>query len=620
MQIKIGDLSDSKITESSHKKLINAINNNKLAKVGIYECYSDETTEFVHPFFDIDLKDDEDDFDRYFENPTELLNLSKTIIQDELNVKNISFSVSQANTEHKISFHIVVDNYKVNYKLFRYWMLDHKDVFEPLHFDFSIYCRKFQFRVVKTEKNIKDKHSPALQPINNRSDKFIHKHFVTYITKGTKLIKLDVKINEIEAKIQEKKQFVKSSNLADTILGIVEHLNPKRADSYNDWFPVVCAIINSIGSKTNKAIEIVHKFSSLSSKYDKIKVDNFMNSLQVQLGGYKFGSLMLWLQKDDMNYYDTIKSQNSYEVVKETFELNNFKVLHPSPMYVTRTPYDKFNKICINRQSEFKIMYEDLYYTEKVGNEKDAKYASFPFISRWLSDPNKKVYDKMEFDPNPNFSNSNIFNLFDGFYASKIMGCKYNKEYVDKINELIYYLTGCHEESKKFFIKWMAHGVQKPHLKCECPIAPLFKSEEGTGKSTIINFYGSILGRTMFLYCNDAGKLLNSDFNGQLMGQLLCNFDETSGKDTFEKADKLKSLISQDELVINEKYMKAFKMNDFTRYIFSTNNLQPVKLTSSNRRYFVNECSTKFKGNSKYWTEMFKILNSDEAIYSYFTY
>ena len=82
-------------------------------------------------------------------------------------------------------------------------------------------------------------------------------------------------------------------------------------------------------------------------------------------------------------------------------------------------------------------------------------------------------------------------------------------------------------------------------------------------------------------------NLLLGDFNGSLEGKMLINADEISYGGNKKEMNQLKALITEDETVINKKNKECYKINNYADYIFTTNELWFIGVTSSSRRYFV---------------------------------
>ncbi|KAA6381304.1 MAG: hypothetical protein EZS28_023172 [Streblomastix strix] len=68
--------------------------------------------------------------------------------------------------------------------------------------------------------------------------------------------------------------------------------------------------------------------------------------------------------------------------------------------------------------------------------------------------------------------------------------------------------------------------------------------------------------------------------------------------------DALKSIITEDSCVINEKYVPKHEVENVMNIMIVINNIYPLKIDNSERRYVVCECSSVHRGNLVYFTNL----------------
>jgi hypothetical protein len=121
----------------------------------------------------------------------------------------------------------------------------------------------------------------------------------------------------------------------------------------------------------------------------------------------------------------------------------------------------------------------------------------------------------------------------------------------------------------------------------------IWSREQGTGKTLIGYTLGRIYGSN---YCEVKDYDLESAFNGYAVNKQFVLGDEITGNDGGEKrklANKLKSMITQDKITVNQKYVPEYKVPDCINYMFTSNHCDAFFLESEDRRYFVIEIKGK---------------------------
>jgi phage/plasmid-associated DNA primase len=190
----------------------------------------------------------------------------------------------------------------------------------------------------------------------------------------------------------------------------------KRSDNYNDWFPDVCAIFNSLQDNVEQMFKAIHSYSELSSKYDKDSVEKeiqkiFDRHLRVDKRR-TIGSMMKIAKESDKKKYeelfskkkkpkknndlldDSIKQSTEYGIAKVFVENfgDNFKMVDiPSKKsYVWNKDTGRWkldngcstmrNMISVELKELYKIEMENtclkLSEEEKAGNEEQVEYLS----------------------------------------------------------------------------------------------------------------------------------------------------------------------------------------------------------------------------------------------------
>ena len=119
----------------------------------------------------------------------------------------------------------------------------------------------------------------------------------------------------------------------------------------------------------------------------------------------------------------------------------------------------------------------------------------------------------------------------------------------------------------------------------------------GTGKNLFLDFIGNkIIGENYYLVIGSNQELYEKH-NSLLVGKLLVFVEEASGKDNFANNDILKSKITSKKMNVNEKMRAQYKCNDFTNFVFGTNNHNALQI---GRRFAPFDASKVHKGDTEH--------------------
>ena len=222
-----------------------------------------------------------------------------------------------------------------------------------------------------------------------------------------------------------------------------------------------------------------------------------------------------------------------------------------------------------------------------------------------------RIADSFIFDPNMPFgilfgktsfegkileqTGSNLVNLYHppfikpGNYDPKEPE-KYVKPLLAHIRNLF-----SSEDDVQQILMWMAHIIQKPGEKVRwAPI--LYSKDQGVGKDVLLNFIEEIIGSN---YCSTIKPSQLSDTFNEFARSIMIRISEVS--DVSERMSKrkfqeeVKTLISGDSqtITINPKYGVKYSCQNIAHVVITTNNLNDIIITSTDRRYDVFECRRK---------------------------
>lgn len=479
---------------------------------------------------------------------------------------------------------------------------------EPSIYKFEQTTYKYEF--IKTPKDKED--------INEISEEILNYIYSLFNFKETKQHLQKIKeINKLTTKELKTIDTKKDLDI-NKIRFILDNLNESRFDNFNDWlyFGIICR-------NENIDVEIFEEYSKKSKKYIEGEPSNFYYSLKPNIYDLHINTLYYWLKQDNKTKFIELinKDNNDYEKIKQKIEEKYF--------LVGSRFYKKLDNRCgfeILKESDIKIQLKP--YKIEVFDEDKNKRIKIDFYNKWINDKQRKSFEKTDFFPNPKECPENTYNLFDGFEAENYLNLI--KDYTDdQINEniepFLKHINILTNNDSTYFIKWLANIIQTPNIKQGT--TPLFRdkgnfltSGGGTGKNLFFDSFGKkILGEKYYLTIATNQSLFSS-FNEHLENKLLVCIEEAEGKANFSNFNTLKANISQSKCLVNRKGIPKYEINDYTRYIFCSNNDNPIPIDNNDRRFFCYDVNSEKRGDIIYFNKLSDSFNNNISIACFFKY
>jgi hypothetical protein len=216
-----------------------------------------------------------------------------------------------------------------------------------------------------------------------------------------------------------------------------------------------------------------------------------------------------------------------------------------------------------------------------------------PAVKIWRKHPDANKNFKFVFKPLGSEGPKEI-NLFKGI---NIPGEKTD------IVELLNYIkkTMCRNRNDlyEWFLDWCADIFQNPFKKNA--IVPVFISEEGKGKGLFCKMMSKILGDYYLLMISP--NEINASFNFHQARKFLTVLDEMSWSRDHKLMNKLKSLTGNDVISFQAKFGPETPLEHPSRYIITSNDQNPIKISKNNRRFLVMEFDNRID-NSPIFSKM----------------
>ena len=167
-----------------------------------------------------------------------------------------------------------------------------------------------------------------------------------------------------------------------------------------------------------------------------------------------------------------------------------------------------------------------------------------------------------------------------------------------------------------FLVKILENPDKKPGT------AIIMRSPPRCGKNILTGFIGErILGRENFLSTTRLEDVMGR-FNAAVRAKklIILNEYDMSGKEWHGANNRLKSLITEPYISIEEKGINVKVIDDFAGYMILSNHAMPIRIEMGDERFVALNVSAKYKGNQEYFGSLVKILENPDTASSFMSY
>ena len=186
--------------------------------------------------------------------------------------------------------------------------------------------------------------------------------------------------------------------------------------------------------------------------------------------------------------------------------------------------------------------------------------------------------------------------LFNLFTPTEYLLLKKNDEIIKPIDSFknIYLLLSNlfpKNDEKKAFLNWLSGILQTREKQLT---AWLLMGEQGTGKGILLHYIlKPLFGHTQAVQIED--EQLRDSFNRWLENKMIIAFNEVAYDNSTRNSvnSKVKAIITDPELQINEKNVKAYFVENYANCLFYSNESIPVLIESGDRRFNVVKTGVK---------------------------
>jgi len=246
--------------------------------------------------------------------------------------------------------------------------------------------------------------------------------------------------------------------------------------------------------------------------------------------------------------------------------------------------------------SAFRERYMNKFETVAVGD----KTKQVAIGDWWLRHPKRREYDRLVFQPGRDVPGA--YNLWRGFGCNALPGSNHER-FLKHLHD-----TVCQgvEEHYTYLVGWLARAVQHPDQPGHTAI--VMRGRQGTGKSFFAKHFGRLFGRH-FLHVSNASHLVGN-FNGHLRDAVVVFGDEAFYAGDKRHESVLKTLITEESLVIETKGVDAEASPNYCHLILASNSNWVVPVGAGDRRYFVLDVGEEYARNVRHFGDIARDLEN----------
>lgn len=417
-------------------------------------------------------------------------------------------------------------------------------------------------------------------------------------------------LQEIECQILEsvynyckEKGYIKNNNCvlcADGIMLEKELLNSKSESN-----SLLSELEDLIKNKFNLILKFKEK--EMNEGYNDILHEHIINN-----DSFDKSPVELHIEKKE-------EQKEKYQKMKEEFESEHCKIIEK---YCYIKTID--DRLQVFTKKQLIEAYEHLIYGYQIEYNKltnefiENKDKPLYFINKWIKDPEIRKYNNIGVYPPPLKCPDNIFNTWLKFKLDDNNEYNENIEGLNKILNHFKILFNEEEDIYNYFIKWMAHMIQKPAEKIGK--FPILTGKQGCGKSTIGIIMKKLIGDNKFLETTTPEEDVWGKFNGQMARAYLVNVNEVGKKNQEGFQGRIKGLITDETMNIQYKGKDSFEIPSYHRFFMTTNKNDPTYTDKDDRRNWIINCSEVLKNDHSYFKKLYEYINDYDTMKTFYNY
>ncbi len=224
-------------------------------------------------------------------------------------------------------------------------------------------------------------------------------------------------------------------------------------------------------------------------------------------------------------------------------------------------------------------------------------------ITQFWTNPNTLVFDAVAFSPIP--QPASIINYWVEPTAKPREGnCDILKAFLLNI------ICAGSSVTYSYLLRYLAHMLQRPEEKPGIIIVLL--GGQGTGKGTFFRLLRAIWGRTT-IQVSDIQEVIGQ-FNAVLERHFVVCMDEALFSGDKKALDRLKSLVTEPNCRIEQKYQPARTIDSYHRFFAASNHDHFAHVELDDRRFVFLRVSDDAKGNFQFFCQLSNAIDDPAVI------
>jgi len=172
----------------------------------------------------------------------------------------------------------------------------------------------------------------------------------------------------------------------------------------------------------------------------------------------------------------------------------------------------------------------------------------------------------------------------------------------------ILYLCNENQEQADHVLDWMAWCATRPDIKLGYSL--LIQGGQGVGKSLLGRLMAKVMGEGNVT--EPSNETLHRTFNSWILGANLCVINELMASGRWDMANKLKPLITDPRILIEEKHKPTYEIDNYINFLLFTNHEDAIPIEVNDRRYFVVMAPAIAKSQA-YYDDLWARIQSEDG-------
>lgn len=221
------------------------------------------------------------------------------------------------------------------------------------------------------------------------------------------------------------------------------------------------------------------------------------------------------------------------------------------------------------------------YWLQQLRDDGSVKLVKKPLAPAWLQWEQRAELKRITYAPGqPTITDDGEYNFWRGW------GCEPDAGDVSLWRELLDFLFKDDTQARTWFERWCAYPLQHPGAKL-FTAAVLWGVVHGTGKSLVGYTLMRIYGANATEIDDEALAATHNEWAENK--QFVMGDDVVSSEHRRASADRLKHMVTRQELRLNPKFIPSYTVPDRINYYLNSNHPDSFYLEDTDRRYFVHE-------------------------------